>query len=302
MTLRLPEELKVVVSTVRDQHRPAKYASIIQRLGNIPTWADNVETRKITAFAELKPVTDTGPSALPMPSLARVATSQPLVEIGAAYFYTDREIEKSQQMGIPLATERSQANLLAGEQFLDETMATGDRFGLGLPGMLNNSDVPTVTSITKAAGGTDWINNATPDEILEDMHALAQAVESNTNENRTADTFLLALAEFQYITRTRVLDSGGTDSILDIFLRQSETITRVMIWNRLVDIGAGTTNRACAFDSRSEDVVRSLISKDMLGDAPLRVSRGWTVDQTLITGGVRIVDANGLAYMDAVSL
>jgi len=180
-------------------------------------------------------------------------------------------------------------------------MAVGDPYGLGLPGMLNNGDVPTVTAITKAATGTDWINNATADEILEDMHALAQAVQTNTNETRVADTMLLPLAEYQYIVRTRVTDSGGTETILPIFLRQNDTVSRVLPWDRLVDIGAGTTNRACAFDSRSPEVVRALVSKDMLSDAPLRVSRGWTVDQTLITGGVQILDANGLAYMDAIS-
>lgn len=301
MSVRLPEELKVVTTTIRDNYRPSKQAGLIQRLANIPTWAESVESRRVVTFAELKAVTDTGPTSLPMPSISRTATSQPMVEFGAAYYYSDLEIEKSQQLGIPLQAERAQANLQAGAEFLDQTMAVGDPLGIGLPGMLNNTDVPTVTSITKAAGGTDWINNATPDEILEDMHALAQAVHSNTNENKVADTMLLPLAEYQYIVRTRVLDSGGTQSILDIFLSQSQNVSRVVVWDRLVDLGAGTTNRACAFDSRSEDVVRSLISKDMLADAPLRVSRGWEVDQTLITGGVRILDANGLAYMDAIS-
>ena len=297
MSVVIPRQLTYALAEVSDNYRPAKFRQVLQTRSDIPEWADNVEIRKVVEYAEIEPITDMTSGNLPQPSLSRSTSNTPMIEMGAAYRYTDREIKKAARLQMRLDVSRARANNRKAEQLLDQIAASGDPFGLGLGGLGNNSDVPTVTALTKAAGGTTWAL-ATADEVLEDMHELAWAPHENTNETHKADTMILPVAQFKIATRLRVGD--GSDTVLSVFREQNPDIQRILIWNRFSVLGAGVTPRACAFDSQSEEVARMLISRDFTAQAPRRVSLGWEVDQTMITGGVLIQDAKGIAYMDAL--
>jgi len=292
-----PSELTQVIGTVRDNYRPSKFRSVLRVRSDIAEWADRVEVHKITEKADIKPVALIHGDQFPLPSLDKTSLSLKMIQFAAAYRYGDLEIKKAQKMGMSLDTERATSNALKAEQLLDQIAASGDTFGIGLPGLGNNSDVPTVTAVTKDAGGTTWAV-ATADELLTDLHALVDAVYSNTNETRRADTIVLPLSQFQIVQRLRVSDS--TETVASVFLRQRQDPVRFAVWNRFATLGSGTTPRACALDSSSEDVAAMLISREWTADAPRRVPMGWQVEENLIAGGVMIKDAKGIAYMDAL--
>lgn len=299
--LALPRELNYVMSHVRDNYRPFKFRSVMQIDSSIPTWAANVEVSKVDSAARLVPTDDLGPSDLPRPSIDLDTTTFKLLEFGAGYYYSDRELDRAAKLQINPSTERAMATARAAEQLLDETAASGDPFGKGLTGLGNDANITSVTAGTKGAGGTTWAV-ATADELLSDLHAMVNAVEVNSKEMHAADTIILPQAQFNLLTSVRVPDT----SLTAMQLAKAQLVdrgngpVRILVWDRFSVLGAGTTPRACAFNASDPNVCSFMLPKGFTSDAPRRVSRGWEIDQTLIMGGCRILDAAGAVYMDAL--
>ena len=301
--LAIPRELTHVQQNVRNNHRPFKWRSIMKIARDIPEWADKVETTRITSQARLVPTDDYGPSELPVPSLERETETLNLYEFGAAYKYFDREILKARKLEVNLPMEQAAANWRAAEQLLDETAASGDPFGKGLRGLGNQVGITPVVASDKGSGNTEWTTaTVTADLLIEDCFNIMNAVETQSLETQIADTLILSLTRHQILLRTRVPDTSMT--AMQLFREQwrakGNGEVRIMVWDRFSVLGAGGTERACAFNSRDKNVCQFLLPKEYGADQPRRISRGWEVDETLIMGGVQVLDQSGIAYMDEI--
>lgn len=299
--LALPRELSYVMNNVRNHRRPFKWRSIMQIDTSPPVWADRVEISKVTEKARLVPTDDLGPGDLPRASIDLDTTTFKLLEFGAAYHYMDRELEKAARLRVNPATERAMATTRAAEQVLEETAASGDPFGKGLTGLGNDPNITSVVAGTKGAGGTTWAV-ATVTELLDDLHAMVNAVEVNSKETQIADTIILPQAQFNILTSKMHPDTAQTAMVLakEQLTKRHNAPVRIMVWDRFATLGAGVTPRACAFNASDKDVCSFLLPRDFTANAPERIKRGWEVEQFLIMGGCKVLDASGAVYMDAL--
>jgi hypothetical protein len=201
------------------------------------------------------------------------------------------------------------------DEFLDALAATGlvgtafADMGLGLTGLGNNADVVAAGIVaadaTKGASDntTSWTAADSADfaKIMSDLHKVTDAVYVRTKERKVADTLVMPLDEFQALNAMR--PSNYSDNALSTFKTEwaakAGKPVRIIVWDRFAALGTiGSGPRVLAFDSSDTDVACMVTGKPYGVDQVLEVTRGFEVNCSLVTGGVRILNANGLAYMD----
>jgi hypothetical protein len=100
----------------------------------------------------------------------------------------------------------------------------------GLVGVLHipNANLVTPAAAAAAPNETGWnaTSGKTPDEILEDLGNLIQAVRDNTNGVEEPDTVVLPITEFGYISRVPRSATSDT-TILEFFRRVHPQIKTV---------------------------------------------------------------------------
>lgn len=302
----LARDLNYVLQTVRDTYRPLKWASVLRTV-SVPDWAERWEISKITHTGGIKLVSDLQNSDFIQADFARATTTGRMYELGNGYRYGVREMARAARLGINPSVERAMAQQLAADQFLDELAATG--FSLvGLKGLATQTpgtDIPALVGATSKAGSGDtaWFDADEQDftDVLTDLHKLTDAVYVNSFERRYADTLVMPLDEFQALNRLRAASFSA--NVLTTFQeewnRKIGRQGRIIVWDRLKNIGTVSSGpRIIAFDSSSDDVAAMVMGKPYGVDQILEVPRGFEAIATLITGGVRVLDGNGIAYMD----
>ena len=305
----LERELNYVRSRVTDKFRPSKWASLLPVNTSVPAWVETVETQKITQYADFKQIQQDSTS-FPKPTEDRSADVIRTVTMGAAYDVMDLELQKAEQTGINISAARPAANALKSEQILDYIAATGqlpDGFQIpGMRGLLNQTtganNATLVVASTKGTAGTgtaiDWDTSTLFEEVLDDMHALLQGVESGSKENYKATDIVLPLSKLHYIQRKRE-SNNNTLTVYDAFLNETQGDVRVTSWEKCATAGAGGITRMCAFN-RSPEVAEMLMLQTLTEQPPIRKAMGFEVVQWFKTGGVRSENPTGIAYMDGI--
>ena len=151
--------------------------------------------------------------------------------VGSSYGYSLQEIRNAQLAGKSLEQRKANASGRAQRETWNQVAYYGDaEHGLG--GWLTNENIPSEAASTKTAGGTNWLNadgsaNATTDEVLADLNAVANDIVDNTNGAEVPDTIVMPIRHYNYIASTRQ-DSGTDTTILQYFLNNNPYITDVM--------------------------------------------------------------------------
>lgn len=295
----LPRELLYVMENVQQTYRPLPWRSLMNVNTEIPAWSAFAEVSKIEGAAEIVPVDDVAPSDLPRASLSRESVQFKLIEFGTGYRVFDREIERAQMTRVKPSMERAMATTRAAETFLDETAATGDRFGIGLPGLLNNAEV--AITLPGAGGYTgNWFTTGTADSILTDLHVIGRSIYRNSKQTRNADSIIMDVDTLDRLSELRI--SNTSQTVLQMFKEQWAARgmgpLRMMAWERMNQSKAVYDGRILVGNLAAADVAEFLLPRDFTNEAPIRFSRGFEVDQFLIAGGVKIVDSSGLEYFD----
>lgn len=168
--------------------------------------------------------------------VANLNTEAPLVEVKAqqatvqiksvidAYAYSIQEARNAMFARVPLIPRKAVACREVIERKLDDIWFLGDTFG-GLKGLLTLSSTVTFTPATKLAGGTAW-ETATPDEIIADLHGIANKIVTDSKGIEVPDTILLPLSSYTLISSRRMGDGSDT-TILSHFLASSPFIRNV---------------------------------------------------------------------------
>jgi len=271
-------------------YRPTHFREFVQVDRSVPSWVEFPVVHKVEGFADIRPLQQQG-GQLPEPNVVMSEKKLRMVQFGCAYRVMDREVELAARTGVNVSAARVEANNTAVEQLLDQICATGDPYSLGLPGMVNSSDVGVVSG-----SGVAW-SSATFTQIMSDANKVVNAVATNSNENFTADTLIMPLAQYQIFATIR---SSFDNTALDLFKKQNPYIRRVGYWNRLAGQGGSGSDRMMAFDSRTSNGPRMLISLELTEEPALRIPFGTLVNQSFITGGVLIESATSCAYMDHI--
>jgi hypothetical protein len=178
--------------------------------------------------------------------------------IALGYGWSWLDLQRTARAGVPLQTRLAQAVRDGFEQKIEIIGAIGIT-ETGATGLLNNVNVPQISAAAPGTGSsTAWGGgDKTPQEVLNDLHAMEDAIIVNTKGTRFPDTLVLPLAKYRYIQKTPVSVAGGAnprDTIMSIFLEKSSTVTSIEWWQFCDTINTGGTPRALMY-SRNPIVV-----------------------------------------------
>ncbi len=155
--------------------------------------------------------------------------------ISSSYGFSLQEVRAAQMAGTPLEQRKANAARRAVEERVDAIAQTGDSKH-GLLGMLNQSNTTTF-NVPNGVAGTATFATKTPDEVIKDLHGIANGIVTSTKGSEVPDTLILPLAQYGDIA-TRRMGDGSDTTILKFFLATSPHIKSVEQWHALT--GAGT--------------------------------------------------------------
>ena len=188
---------------------------------------------------------------LPRSDVSGKETTIPVKEIGTAFGFTIKEIASSQLTGKGLDQRRANASRRAVEEKINDIALYGDD-DHGLPGLLNNPNIPKATA-TDPGNGTEFVNK-TPDQMLADLNAAVAAPFILTKKKERVNRLLLPVAQWN-LAATTPRASGDSKSVLTWFVENSEFIASredVIAVNELAGAGSGDTDIMVAYDANPE--------------------------------------------------
>lgn len=229
---------------------------------------------------------------LPMADVAVKEFPIPVRSMGKAYQWSIQDLRNSAMNGSQLDTRRARSARMAVERFIDQIGAFGSA-NAGLPGFLNNANVPLIAPIT----GT-W-STATSAQIIDDLNKLVQSIITVTKEVHTPNTLLLDTDSFGIISQKPVAVDNQT-TVLQSFLANNPYIKNIDQWTRLNEADvAGTGPRVVAYD-RDPMILQLEIPQEFEQFPPQARNLSFVVPCHARIGGVHMHYPLGVAYMDGV--
>jgi hypothetical protein len=150
-------------------------------------------------------------TAIPGVSIDGQKTVLPLRLLGREISFTSVELDRSQRLGTPIDSQKTDALNILYQMNTDQMVYIGST-DVGAQGLLNNSAI-TVGGVTAGvSGSTLWVNK-TPDEILADVNTLIESTWSAAAFAVCPSKLLLPPAQFSYLASQKV-SSAGNVSIL----------------------------------------------------------------------------------------
>lgn len=166
-----------------------------------------------------------------------------------SYATTLEEIRAAMMANLDLTTMSRDAAFAALAVMVDDAILLGSNGeglgGTGLTGLFTASGTE-VYSVPAPGGSTLWTAK-TPDEVVQDMHAMTYQVVSNSKDIEKPNTMVLPLSRKGLVSSTRMGD-GSNQTILSHFLETNGTVTEVLFSQKLDANGAWTGARAVVYN------------------------------------------------------
>lgn len=236
---------------------------------------------------------------LPRADITGTEYSVPVKQVGNSYGYTTKEIRESRLVGKSLDARRAASAVRGNEEKFNDIAWFGDADN-GLFGLFTVGGIPTSTVATKAAGGTTWRANATPEEILYDMNnAVAQMV-STTKMKEKPTRMLVPVAHHQYISSTtRATNAASDTTILKYFLDNNVYINEVLPINELSGAGTGGVDVFVIYNPDPDNLTFE-IPMEQKHLPPERRGLEWSIACESETGGLNVYYPLSLAIWEGI--
>lgn len=217
--------------------------------------------------------------------------------LGSSYGYNIQEIRKSSKVGVDLDGKKATAARRAIEVLIDQMGFAGD----GKTNAMGLANIPNAGSYTvpNGAGGTATWATKTPLEILADLNGIENKIVVDTKENEIPDTLLLPLAQYQLIATTPMSATLPQTTILEYFLRTSQYVKNVDVWDKLVGAGAGGTDRMVCY-RRDPDALELIVPQEFEQFPPQQENLEWTVPCHARCAGVVAYYPLSISYGDGI--
>jgi hypothetical protein len=222
--------------------------------------------------------------------------------IALGYEWSWLDLLRTARAGVPLRARKADAVRTGFESKIDEIAAIGIK-ETGLTGLLNNANVPQINAAPPATGPSSAWGGADKKapEVLADLIAMEDAIISTTKGVLSPDTLVLPLAQYRYITRTplyTVAPANPTDTILKVFLEQSQTVRNVDWWHFAATADGG--NPRAVMYPRNPSVVHLEIPQEQQELPPQHKNLSFEVNSVGRIGGVAFEYPLGAVYMDGI--
>ena len=123
----------------------------------------------------------------------------PIKSLGVSFGYNTQEVRNASMTNTPLETWKADAARRAIREEESEIAWRGHD-ETGLPGFLNNANIPVIAA-PAGASGIPW-SVKTPDEIIRDFTIATSAIRVNSKKRFEGDTALLPIEQYDLIATT----------------------------------------------------------------------------------------------------
>lgn len=197
-------------------------------------------------------------TAIPGVSINGKKSVLPLRLLAREISFTSVELERSQLLGQPIDSQKTDALNTLYQMNTDQMVYTGSS-DVGATGLINDPNVVVDTASNGALGSSLWINK-TADEILADVNTLLTNAWKAAAYAVCPGSLLLPPAQFSYLSSQKV-SSAGNVSILNFLKANSisnnvngkELAINPVKW--LTGAGSAGADRMVAY-TNEEDRVR----------------------------------------------
>ena len=173
--------------------------------------------------------------------------SSPVKTVGAQYDYSIADLMRSAQSGASLPERKSRIARRVVENQVVKMLSEGHD---QVKGLINHPNIPVTT-----LPNTGVWSGLTADQMLENLHFLADQIETTTKETFLANRLLMAPRPFNTIRSTPV-DSTNRTMVLQQF--QADRGIRAEKWHRLEGAGAGAIDRVLMYNDSPEVITFNL--------------------------------------------
>jgi len=243
-------QLEQILARTYDIKYPAlKGTTVLPVDTSINTGAKTFTFRTYDSVGASKIIADYSQD-LPRCDILGKETTRPLRSIGQSFGYSIQEIRAAQFGGLPLEQRRANSCRQANDQLVNRIAWSGDA-EYGLYGFLNYPNVPVSDVPNDGTGGTtEWVNK-TPEQILRDMNLAVTEILTNTKAVHNANTLLLPVEQYAYISRTPYSNFTAT-TILQFFQQNNPGI--MVDWvNELKGAGTAGKDVMIAYDKNIDN-------------------------------------------------
>lgn len=245
----------------------------------------------------------TNTTNIPRVDVQREEKSQVIKRIAAGHGWDIFEVKQAAQSGVKLDIMKAASTQLAIEQRIDRILATGS-VEHGLEGLLNLSGVQLVVAGNKTGGGKKW-ENATSEEIVDDIHNMALAV-VNSLSNADAPEFhqltLLLTPGLYGLIAGKAKNEHTDTTILMWVLKNNPYIVAIEPWNRCNKAGAGGTSDRAVIYPRFPAAVAALLPMPATSMPIISQGLEFITNVVASCGGVITRYPLAIKYMDELSV
>jgi len=292
----------------RVEYPAIRYHEIVPVDTSAPPWIPSVTYFSMDGVGQAKWFNGRA-NDVPLAELLRTKYETPVKMAAIGYEFDLEELSQAMMLGRNLTSDKAYYARLAAEQFIDSTAIVGDAVaGASFTGIANNPAVTAVmAAATGTAGSTTWASKS-PAAISVDVNTALSGVFSGSTGVEMADTLLLPLAQFSYLSSTQYNVAGANGQTILQWLQKANVYTArtgrdlkiVPVWG-LETAGAGATGRMVAY-WRNPVIVKMHLPMPfqfvagVWRDGPML----WKVPGIFRFGGVDIKRPGAFRYCDGI--
>jgi hypothetical protein len=186
----------------------------------------------------------------------------PIKSLGTSFGYNRQELRSAAMANTPLDTMKAESARQAIREEESEIAWRGHD-DTGLPGFLNNVNIPIVAA-PAGSGGIPWALK-TPDEIIADFTLAVTTIRVNSKKRFSGDTVLLPIEQWNLIATTPRSSTSDT-TILEYLTKPGNSfgITTIDSIPDELDLAfTGDTEDGMVLYERTAQVLQQIISLEM---------------------------------------
>lgn len=220
------------------------------------------------------------------------------------YEWNTAELQRAAKLGRSLSSDKAMAASKAAERFIYGIAMTG-KTPAGVSekswtGFVNDANVPAVQVANDGTSSSRLWSAKTPDQILRDVNAALNSVETNSGETEVADTLVLPTSAYNYIATTP--RATGSDMTILAYLRANNSAGQsltILKSRALETAGTSSTRRMIAY-ARNAQVLKFLLpGPHQFLPAFQKSSMVYEVGGIMNVGGVEVRLPKAMSYYDS---
>ena len=187
----------------------------------------------------------------------------PIKTLGVSFGYNTQELRAAAMANTPLDGMKADAARRSIREKESNVAWNGDDDS-GLPGFLNNANIPIVATLT-GTGGFTWALK-TPDEIINDVNVLVTKIREDSKGTFEGDTLLLPIAQYNIIANNPRSTTSDT-TILEFITKPGNSFGLAKVaWipDELNTTFTGDTEDGMVLYQNDNEVLEQIISLEMV--------------------------------------